>query len=97
MPLKLMLFILLSLSIFTAHAKPRITVEHGKTLDGFARIKITNETVEKLACYVAIDGYKIKFKLQARQPSGWYKATDKSFHHANFSVWCDYLDKHPNF
>lgn len=97
MSVKFVLIIVICLSIFTVNAKPQISIEHGRTLDGFARIKITNETTEKLACHVAIDGYKIKFKLQARQPSGWYQATDKSFHHANFSVWCDYLDKHPKF
>ena len=63
----------------------------------FARIKIKNETFEPLACYVAIDGHKVKFKLQGQSSSRWISATDKRFNYQNFSSWCDYLELHPNY
>ena len=78
-------------------AKPHIYVEHGHTLNGFAKVRVSSEEAEMLACYVAIDGYKIKFKLMARQSSQWYQATDKRFNHTNISTWCDYLSKHPEY
>jgi len=82
---------------FTSQAMPKIMVEHGRTLDGFAQVKVTNETIKPLACHVAIDGHKIRFKLQARQASQWYKANDKRYQHTDFSVWCDYLELHPKY
>ena len=78
-------------------AKPKITVEHDFTLKGFAKVRVTSEETERLVCYVAIDGYKIKFTLTARQSSRWYQATDKRFNHTNISTWCDYLSKHPEY
>ncbi|MGB1199959.1 MAG: hypothetical protein ACPG5R_00260 [Cognaticolwellia aestuarii] len=56
-----------------------------------------NETNRVLACYVAIDGRKIRFKLPAFAHSPWYKATDKRFTHKSFSTWCDYIEHHPEY
>jgi len=77
-------------------ALPKVTVSFGDS-NGFARIKIKNETFEPLACYVAIDGHKVKFKLQGQSSSRWISATDKRFNYQNFSTWCDYLELHPNY
>ena len=77
-------------------ALPKETVSFGDS-NGFARIKIKNETFEPLACYVAIDGHKVKFKLQGQSSSRWISATDKRFNYQNFSTWCDYLELHPNY
>ena len=59
-------------------ALPKVTVSFGDS-NGFARIKIKNETFEPLACYVAIDGHKVKFQLQGQSSSRWISATDKRF------------------
>ena len=82
---------------FLAYAKPRIEVMHGFTLDGFARVKIINRIPVELACFVAIDGHKAKFKLNALAESKWYKATDKRFKYTDFHIWCDYLELHPEY
>ena len=80
-----------------AHAKPKITVTTNYGLDNFARIKIINETNNKLACYVAIDGFKIKFRLQPKRASRWFKASDTRFKPSSFSYWCDYLELYPKY
>jgi len=80
-----------------AHAKPKTTVITNYSLANFAQIKVTNETGEKLACYVAIDGYKIRFQLQPRRTSRWFKATDKRFKPTSLSHWCDYLELYPDY
>ena len=77
-------------------ASPRVTVSFDDS-SGLASIKIKNETFEPLACYVAIDGHKIKFQLQGQSSSRWISATDKRFNYQNFSTWCDYLELHPNY
>jgi hypothetical protein len=79
------------------HAKPKTKTIYGRSLDGFARVKIKNNTTESLACYVAIDGYKIKFRLMALRESKWYTATDKGYNYRNFSTWCDFLALHPEY
>ncbi|MGL1958970.1 MAG: hypothetical protein OCD00_16830 [Colwellia sp.] len=89
-----LLILLLSVS---AIAMPKILVKHKRTLDNFAQIQVINETAEKLICYVAINGKKIKFRLNARQYSKWYKATDTRFNYKHFSTWCDYLSLHPKY
>lgn len=91
------LVLLCLLFIFSAQSTPQIQIEHGVTLDGFAQIKITNSTTKDLACYVAIDGYKIKFVLHRRAQSKWYKTTDKRFSYDSFSTWCDYIDFYPEY
>lgn len=78
-------------------AKPKTKTIYGRSLDGFARVKIKNNTTESLACYVAIDGFKIKFRLLALRESKWYTATDKLFNYRNFSTWCDFLALHPDY
>ena len=78
-------------------AQPKVTVQHQRSPKNFAEIQITNQTIEQLICYVAIDGHKIYFRLQANQPSKWYKATDTRFNYSNFSTWCDYLYLHPKY
>ncbi len=77
-------------------ASPKVTVSFSDS-NGFTRIKIKNETFEPLACYVAIDGQKIKFQLQGQSSSRWISATDKRFNYQNFSTWCDYLELHPSY
>ncbi len=78
-------------------AKPKTSIEHGRSLEGYARVRINNLITKELACYVAIDGYKVKFRLPALNTSRWITATDTQFNHANFSTWCDYLELHPKY
>ncbi len=87
-------FLLFSPLIF---ALPKISVSYGETFDGFSRVKIKNETLVPLACFVAIDGHKTKFQLRARSTSDWFTSTDTRFNYQNFSTWCDYLDIHPEY
>lgn len=91
------LLILLSLSVSDVIAQPKTSVEHGRSLDGFARVRINNLITQELACYVAIDGYKVKFRLPALNTSRWITTTDTKFDHSNFSTWCDYLTFHPKY
>jgi hypothetical protein len=79
------------------HAKPKTKTIYGRSLDGFSRVKIKNNTNNGLACYVAINGYKVKFRLLALRESKWYTATDKAFGYRSFSTWCDYLNLHPEY
>jgi len=90
-------FIYLMLLVFStsACALPKILVQHQRNADNLAEIQVTNETLETLVCYVAIDGHKLYFELAARQRSQWYKATDMRFNFSHFSTWCDYLYLHP--
>jgi hypothetical protein len=81
----------------SAYARPKILVQHQRSLNNFAEIKVTNQTIESLICYVAIDGHKIYFRLPSLQPSQWYKATDKRLNYSSFSTWCDYLYLHPKY
>jgi hypothetical protein len=83
--------LLILLMTFEVISAPKITIKHQRNAEGFAQIQITNESMEKLICYIAIDGHKIKFRLMPIQPSKWYTATDTRFNHQNFSVRCDYL------
>ncbi|MFD2165770.1 hypothetical protein ACFSJY_05785 [Thalassotalea euphylliae] len=88
---------IVALASFFAFAMPQIKTEFGRTLEGFVRIKVINETPKELACYVAIDGRKIKFRLPALAHSKWYKATDKRYTVKSFSTWCDYIEFHPEY
>jgi hypothetical protein len=81
----------------TVHAKPKTKTIYGRTIDGFAQVKIKNNTTESLACYIAIDGYKVKFRLPALRQSKWYAATDKGYAYRNFSTWCGFLSLHPEY
>tara|TARA_R110000737_G_scaffold111165_1_gene144084 strand:- start:1052 stop:1363 length:312 start_codon:yes stop_codon:yes gene_type:complete len=78
-------------------ALPRVAITFGESLNGFARVKIKNETFEPLACFVAIDGQKTKFQLLRKSTSPWITTTDKRFNFQNFSTWCDYLEIHPKY
>lgn len=80
-----------------AQAKPKIKSVFGHNLKGFARIKVINESTADLACYVAINGFKKKFRLPPLKESKWYAATDKRFNYKHFSTWCDYIDLHPEY
>ena len=97
----ILIIIFFAVSIFfTAnyvHAKPKTKTTYGFNLDEFAQVKIKNNTTESLACYVAIDGYKIKFRLPALRQSKWYTATSKRFTYRNFSTWCDFLSLYPEY
>jgi hypothetical protein len=78
-------------------ALPKITVTFGESSNGFSQVKIKNETEESLACFVAIDGYKAKFRLRMRSTSRWITTTDTRYTYRNFSTWCDYLEVYPNY
>lgn len=94
---KLKLALLLILFCPLAFALPKVSVAFGITPDGYTRVRIQNETAERLACYVAIDGFQRKFQLRPKSITGWFKATDKRFTYKNFSTWCDYIDIHPKY
>jgi hypothetical protein len=83
------------LSVFIAvncYASPKISIIYDVNPQDFARIKVKNETMRTLGCYVAIDGYKKKFTLTALASSKWIKATDTRFKYTDFSVFCDYQE-----
>lgn len=89
-----LVFILISPVIF---ALPKTNISFNRDAEGFMRAQIKNETLEQLACYVAIDGYKRKFQLRPRSTSRWFTATDKRFDYTAFKTWCDYLELHPQY
>ena len=95
--MKLFLFCLLIL--FSSHAwcLPKTTLLFDRTAAGFMQVQVKNDTSEDLACYVAIDGHKLRFRLSPRSVSDWFHATDKRFNYRHFSHWCDYLEVHPHF
>ncbi len=97
--MKLHIILLFLLVFFTMPtlAKVKISIIHGKTQEGIARIKIKNETKVPLACYVAIDGRKVKFHIPPYLSSKWIQATDSRFNYRHFSTWCDYLELHPEY
>lgn len=97
MPVKLITFFLLFTLSTSVLAMPKINVNHQRNNAGFAEVQVTNNTVEKLICHVAINGHKLRFHLQALGQSKWYTATDKQFNHSHFSIWCDYLRLHPKY
>lgn len=84
-------------SPFIVQAKPKTKTLHGHNLEGFARAKIKNETIKDLACWVAIDGHKYKFRLPAYSESKWFTAQHQSFTYAHFSSWCDYIEFYPSY
>jgi len=89
-------FILLIFSL-SVSALPNFLVQHKRNAKNFTEIQITNQTSKALICYAAIDGHKVFFLLQPKQPSKWYKATDIRFNYNHFSTWCDYLSLHPQY
>ena len=97
MLIKPIIYFILFIFSTSVNAMPKILVQHQRNTENLAEIQITNQTDKALLCYVAIDGYKQRFKLQARQPSQWYRATDPRFNYHNFSTWCDYLSLYPQY
>jgi hypothetical protein len=89
-------FMLLTFSISVC-AQPKVVVQHQRSAKDLAEIKVTNQTIEALICYVAIDGHRLYFRLAPNQPSHWYTATDSRLNFSNFSTWCDYLYLHPQY
>jgi len=89
--------ILLFVISFIVESKPKTKISYGYSLDGFARIQVKNETTENLACWIAIDGYKKKFRLPAMSTSQWITTNNKRYTYASFSTWCDYIDLHPEY
>jgi len=86
-----------AIASFYTQARPKTKTTHGYSLDGFARTKIKNDTIRDLACWIAIDGHKYKFRLPALTESNWYTATDKNYNYDNIHTWCDYIDFHPEY
>jgi len=78
-------------------ALPKITLVYGESSEGFTRVKVKNETLLPLACFVAIDGHKKKFQLRAKSTSIWITSSDSRYNYQNFSTWCDYLDLNPDY
>ncbi|WDE08084.1 hypothetical protein SG34_000480 [Thalassomonas viridans] len=87
----------ISLPSFELNAMPKIKITHDRNTQNYARVQVSNETREELLCYVAIDGYKIRFRLQPLNSSKWYKATDTRFNASHFSIWCDYMELYPQY
>ncbi len=91
------LTLLLSLSTFNVFSAPHIAINNGRNNDGFARVQIVNKSGTSLACYVSINGFKMRFHLPQATTSKWYKATDTRFQHTDFSSWCGYMENHPEY
>lgn len=82
---------------FNALSKANIKVINRHNADGFAQTQIKNETTKELACWVAIDGFKQKFRLLPATTSKWFTANDKRYSYANFSTWCDNIAFYPRY
>lgn len=95
--MKLIIALLLLSLAHDVLAMPKIKVTHQRNIKGFAEVQVVNSTSAHLICYVAIDGHKKFFRLQALQASKWYVATDIRYNHTHFSLWCDYLSLHPKY
>ncbi len=97
MLIKIFLYFILLVFSTSVIAMPKIVVNYQRNAKNLAEIQVTNQTIKKLICYVAIDGHKKYFRLQPKQSSQWYKATDTRLNYNNFSTWCDYLSLHPKY
>lgn len=95
--LKTLCLIISLFAVFQLAAMPKIEVLKRIDQEGHSQVKVLNKTIRNLACYVAIDGQKQRFRLTGKNSSKWYKATNKTYNHSQFSVWCDYLEYHPNY
>jgi len=91
------LFLLFLFVSNISQAMPKIRTEFGRSFDGTVRIKVHNETRRELACYIAVNGKKNKFRLLRLGQSKWYKATDKRTNYKQFSTWCDYIEYHREY
>lgn len=96
-----MLQSLLSLALFSYSmqiaALPKFTVQTRLNNDKFTQMKITNDTLKELACYIAIDGFKRKFTLLPKDSTDWYTATDIRFKYSDFRTWCDFIEFYPEY
>jgi len=92
-----LLLVSIVFSSYSVYARPKTKTIHGYSLDGFARVKVKNMTTKDLACWVAIDGKKTKFRLPSLNESQWYTTNDKRYTYANISTWCDYIELHPEY
>ena len=80
-----------------AIALPKFTVQTRLNNDQFTQMKITNDTLKELACYIAIDGFKRKFTLLPKDSTDWYTATDIRFKYSDFRTWCDFIEFYPEY
>ncbi|WP_286234141.1 hypothetical protein [Thalassotalea sediminis] len=60
-------------------------------------MQVKNESNRELACWVAIDGFKKKFRLPQFTTSQWITVYDKRYNYQNFSTWCDYIERYPEY
>jgi len=74
-----------------------VEIRHGYSTDGYAQVKVLNNIREELACYVAIDGHKSKFRLPPHKASQWHTANNRNYDHTNFSTWCDLIEFYPQY
>jgi len=92
--LPIFFLVLFSAQLFSM---PKITVNKKVNQQGYVEVTVKNNTQEPLACYVAINGQKVRFKLIPLALSKRYKATSKAQEHTDISTWCDYLEFHPRY
>ncbi|GLX78463.1 hypothetical protein tinsulaeT_18030 [Thalassotalea insulae] len=82
---------------FSATSKPKTEVLYRYTPEGYAQIQVQNKTTKELACWIAIDGFKKKFRLPPLTTSQWFTASDKRYDYTSFSSWCDYIELYPQY
>ncbi|WP_206486014.1 hypothetical protein [Thalassotalea sp. G2M2-11] len=82
---------------FSAWSKPKTQVFYNYTIEGFAQVQIQNKSGKELACWIAIDGFKKKFRLPPATTSQWLTASDKRYDYTSFSTWCDYIELYPQY
>jgi len=97
MKIKLSLFISFLIITNVQAKNTNIEIKHSYTVDGYAQVKVLNNIRKELACYVAIDGHKSKFRLPPLKASRWHIANSKRYNHTNFSTWCDLLEFYPQY
>ena len=92
--------VLLAILLFATlqiEGKPHTSIVYSKSVDGHVRVKIVNKMASTLACYIAIDGHKIKFRLLPMQDSQWHSSTNKAYKYTNFSTWRGYIEQYPAY
>ena len=94
---KLMVLLSCTCLAFAVSALPKFNVIKRLDINGITEVRLHNETRRELACYVAIDGQKRKFRLLPLTYSNWYKANSPDFKHTDFSIWCDHIEFHPQY
>ena len=86
---KYFLYLMLLLITTIVDAKPMYETEFDVTIEQITRVRVINNSQAQLDCYVAIDGYKIKFVVRPKGVSRWYKATDSRLSYSDFSISCE--------